>query len=277
VELPARGEPLEAIFHDWNVKSVLTEKLRWRLLALFLALEGLWKIMFRLVVFDSSMFVYDEDADKMVLVFAGLGRLCQPDAMVANRAPCVGPTFMTRRSTSFCSETGETVDTKYHEALKDQEAALLNAGEDWGVDSDEVVERELLPIHLSRAKAKLAGKTVGFPRVPTKEAFLDDELRDGVFGKEVAFKEVLGEAKQADFHQVLLWVASKISKRQWSSRFKTGLQPLLELGDDDAIVCILEQCFQADKPQTRCCSQQPAWLQPAARRRFAHLLAVGLR
>jgi hypothetical protein len=149
--------------------------------------------------------------------------------------------------------------------------------EDWGVDSDEVVERELLPIHLSRAKAKLAGKTVGFPRVPTKEAFLDDELRDGVFGKEVAFKEVLGEAKQADLHQVLLWVASKFSKRQWSSRFKTGLQPLLELGDDDAIVCILEQCFQADKPQTRCCSQQPAGLQPAARRRFAQLLALGLR
>jgi hypothetical protein len=59
VELPARGEPLEAIFHDWNNESVLTEPLRWRLLALFRALEDLWKIMFRLVVLDPTMFVYD--------------------------------------------------------------------------------------------------------------------------------------------------------------------------------------------------------------------------
>jgi hypothetical protein len=116
VELPVCAEQLELMFSYWNDKDELTEQLRWRMLALFRALEDLWPAGFCLVEFDPTMFVYDQHADKMVLVFAGNGRLGPSDAMVVNGVPVVGPIPMTRATTSFSLDQGEvaeTVDSSY--------------------------------------------------------------------------------------------------------------------------------------------------------------------
>jgi len=118
---------------------------------------------------------------------------------------------------------------------------------------------------------------VGFPRVPTKELFLDDKLRDDVFeNPEVEMRNVRDQAKQTDLHQVLLWWVCMLSKRAWSQKFKLELLPLLaqDLEDDDAIDFVLEKCFKLDTPGTR---RNLGPLQPAACRRLAQLLAAGLR
>ena len=292
MELPVRCEPLGAIFGDWNDKGVLTEPLRWRVLSFFRALEDLWPVGFYMLVFDPNMFVYDQEADKMVLVFAGLGYLGPSDAMVANCALVAGPVPMTRRSTSFYLDTGKsgTVDSIYLKDLREQAAAELDAaeqaakngeegaaGDDWG---DEEVARQLLAPQLTKAKAKMVGKKVGFPRVPTEESFLDGKLRASVFGEtEVEFKTVRDEAKQTDLHQVLLWLASMFSKRPRSKNFMSDLLPLLapELGDDAAIDFMLEKCFQVARPRTRNNGGGSGGQQPAGLRRFAQLLALGLR
>jgi len=291
VELPVCGEQLELMFSYWNDKLELTEQLRWRMLALFRALGDLWPAGFCLVKFDPTMFVYDRHADKMVLVFAGNGRLGPSDAMVVNGAPVVGPFPMTRATTTFSLDEGEvaeTVDSSYLKDLKEQAAAALVAAQeavkngevdeaaddDW--DDDKVGSRELLPHHLTRAKAKLAGKKVGFPRVPTRESFLDEKLRASVFPEqEVEFKTVRDQAKLTDLHQVLLWLVCMFSKRAWSDKFRSDLLPLLkpEFGDDEAIDFMLKTCL-ARPPKTRAGhgNQQPAGL-----RRVAQLLALGLR
>ena len=124
------------------------------------------------------------------------------------------------------------------------------------------------------------GKKVGFPRVPTEESFLDDKLRASVFGEtEVEFKTVCDKAKQTDLHQVLLWLARMFSKRARGKNFILDLQPLLEpeLGDDAAIDIMLEKCFQVARPRTRNNGGGSGGQQPAGLRRFAQLLALGLR
>ena len=283
VELPLCGEPLEAMFSEWNDTGVLTEPLRWRVLALFRALEHLWPAGFCMGKFDSSMFVYDPHADKIVLVFAGNGRLGPSDYMVANGAPVPGPCLMSRRTTSCYvgqEEVAETVDPFYFKDLKEQAAKLVAASaengeaedDDWG---DGVEARELLPHQLSRARAKLEGKKVGFPRVPTEAMFLDDELRKLVFAEEeVEWKKVRHLAKHTDLHQVLLWLVSMFAKRPWGDSLRRDLLGLLNpLFDNEAAInFMLEKCFA--KRQTR---QSPGIQQPAGCRRVAQLLAFGLR
>ena len=293
VESPVGCVPLEAMFSDWNEKGELTEQFRWGLLALFRGLEDLWIAGFHMNVFDPTMFVYDKEADKMVLVFAGLGQLGQSDAMVANRASITGPVAMTRRNTSFCLDTGKvgTVDLSYLKDLQELAAAEQEAAQQ-AADNVDIVEegagddlveevgaRELLPHELAREKVKLRGKKVGCSRVPTVESFLDEKLRASVFGEtEVEFETVRDEAKQTDLHQVLLWLATMFSRRTWSRDFKRDLLPLLapELGDDAAIDMMLEKCFQVAR-KTRKTPGYRSALQPAGRRRFAQLLALGLR